>query len=976
LAGLVFFFVVTNLNSLAYGASPEQFDKNKVVEKVHSLQLPFIENEGQISNEFVRYYARFFGGAIFVTGSGEVFYSFPAAGMTLTEKCVGGKVKAVRGEEKSATIVNSYIGNDPSQWKTNLPTYNAVTLGEVYEGIEVSLKAYANNVEKLFHVKPDADPARIRMSLAGAETLSVSDSGELEVTTAPGTVKFSRPVAYQMADGKREHVHVSYAVSGTEYSFATGNYDKERELVIDPLLAATFIGGSGINGEVIEDIILGSDGAVFVTGLTSSSNLFSSPARAWAGGNNDAFIAKLSADLSTLQAATFMGGERDDHGKRMALFGDAHLYVTGITNSYNFPVSFGAYDTDRNAYASNFYNYNGFIVQLSPVNLVFNLGTFLGGTAGEWLYGIALDSEGNVYVAGSTSDASPVPGHFDMPTTSGAYQETHAGSYDCFVLKLNGDLTGDNAACTLLGGTGSDTIYAFGMDPSNGDLILGGSTTSADFPVDNTLGSGGFVARMSNDLSTLTTSTLLGYVTALGCATIGDIYVAGRATGAFPVTADAFDTTYNGGYDGFVAVLTNDLAAIQDATLLGGSGDDFLHDIGHDDNGNIVVAGFTTSTSFPTTPAAFAPTMTGDRDGFVTKFTGDLSNIDYSTFIGGSGYDGTSADEDYFYALAVTPACNAYVGGRTNSTDFPATAGAYDETYNYRDAVLALIQMQDSDEDGVPDAEEMGPTGDDPLYDGNSDGTPDSEQDNVASLLTYNGQSYVTLASPDGTILTGVQAVANPSPTDDPPDYAWNNRFFEFTVEVANPGDAADVMLYFSGTPPTTYYKYGPTLTDHVDHWYEFLYVVGRLTGAEINGNIITLHLVDGKRGDDDITANGVIVDVGGPGWLKAFTKINLVSPADGATASSPPTFTWSGPGGTNKVFSVEVSTSQTFSKFWSTYGTLHLQITGSSWTVPNSTWDRLASGRWYYWRVRGADLDVEPLNIITSAEVWTFYKP
>jgi hypothetical protein len=175
------------------------------------------------------------------------------------------------------------------------------------------------------------------------------------------------------------------------------------------------------------------------------------------------------------------------------------------------------------------------------------------------------------------------------------------------------------------------------------------------------------------------------------------------------------------------------------------------------------------------------------------------------------------------------------------------------------------IPETDSDSDGILDCEEQGPNGDDPNYDGNGDGTADNQQANVTSLHTYDNQDYVTLESPAGTTISNCQATDNPSASDAPSGEEFPYGFFEFTINGINAGDAIDVKLYLpAGATTDTYYKYGPTLYDATDHWYEFLY--DGQTGAEINGNVITLHFIDRMRGDDDLTANGIVIDVGGPG--------------------------------------------------------------------------------------------------------------
>ena len=153
--------------------------------------------------------------------------------------------------------------------------------------------------------------------------------------------------------------------------------------------------------------------------------------------------------------------------------------------------------------------------------------------------------------------------------------------------------------------------------------------------------------------------------------------------------------------------------------------------------------------------------------------------------------------------------------------------------------------------------------------DGNSDGILDSEQLNVASFHAQDGTNYVTLESGPGTTLAECRAVAPPDASDAPSGITFPYDFFNFTINGVGPGGAATLTLYLpweTDPDPTTYWKYGATPADANPHWYEFMYETATQTGAEIDGNIITLHFVDGERGDDILVQDGMIVDQGGPG--------------------------------------------------------------------------------------------------------------
>ena len=173
-------------------------------------------------------------------------------------------------------------------------------------------------------------------------------------------------------------------------------------------------------------------------------------------------------------------------------------------------------------------------------------------------------------------------------------------------------------------------------------------------------------------------------------------------------------------------------------------------------------------------------------------------------------------------------------------------------------------QDTDDDNDGVHDWEEQGPDGNDQNYDGNHDVISDSLQNNVISLNTYDDQNYITLESPAGTSFSNCIVVDNSSSSNALIDREFSYGLFDFRLNGVNNGSSTIITLHLSaGTTIDAYYKYGPTPNNPTKHWYNFLF--DGHTGAEIGGDVITLHLVDGMRGDDDLTANGIIFEFGGP---------------------------------------------------------------------------------------------------------------
>ena len=230
------------------------FSDKEIKARMSKINMPFIANKGQIDKE-VKYYAKTFGGTMFVTEKGEIVYSLPkyerkelipryaeldsaspetlkqsvkqvqnmvrgdtklvGGGVALKEEFIGARIHDINGEEKSETKVSYFRGNDPAKWQSSIETFNEVSLGEVYEGIRLSLKAYGNNVEKLFYVKPGANPEDIKVSINGANEIKVNENGELEVETELGAIRFTKPIAYQEINGKRVNVEVAYLVNST-----------------------------------------------------------------------------------------------------------------------------------------------------------------------------------------------------------------------------------------------------------------------------------------------------------------------------------------------------------------------------------------------------------------------------------------------------------------------------------------------------------------------------------------------------------------------------------------------------------------------------------------------------------------------------------------------------------------------------------------------------------------------------------------
>jgi len=545
--------------------------------KLGSLQIPFIENQGQL-NEDVKFYVSTFVGTVFVTES-SLTYSFSKTlddtiqDVAVNEKFLGTNGLQPTGIAKSDSIVNYFVG-DKQNWRSNIPTFDSVSLGEIWPLIDVELKAYGNNVEKIFNVQPDGNVDNIWLSFDGITSLSVDESGNLLLDTKLGTISMTEPIAYQDINGVRNNVAVSYVIDDNSYGFVVGNYDSRYTLVIDPLLASTFLGGS--IGDVGIDITIDDiSGDVFVVGgprsvdFPTTAGVFS---ETYNGGFRDGSVSKLSSDLKTLKASTFIGGANDEEAVRgINIDASGNVYIAGDTRSDDFPTTAGAYDETHNGGGNDI-----FVSKLSNDLTTLLASTFLGGINSDrtgFRTQIAFDASGSVYVAGNTQSDN-------FPTTAGAYSELFNGGFaDGFVSKLSSDLTTLDAS-TFIGGSRQDGVIDLVLD-SSGNVVVNGFTISDNFPT--TAGAydviletrDGFVSKLSNDLTTLDASTFVGGVSfARGLAiddTSGDVFVGGITQfSRFPflTTPGAYDETLNGSVDVTISKLSSDLTTLRAATFL------------------------------------------------------------------------------------------------------------------------------------------------------------------------------------------------------------------------------------------------------------------------------------------------------------------------------------------------------------------------------------------------------------------------
>ena len=662
--------------------------KRRAADAYAKLPLAFTPNAGQ-TNQSVRYYAQGAGFSFYFTDRKAVLTLQKGdRGQALQMRFLGANPNAkLKAADRASGKVN-YLTD--SARHTNLPTYGRLIYRNLWPGIDMVFRGQGGKLNYEFRLHPGAKVSDIRLAYAGAKGVSLGAGGALLLHTPLGTLRDAAPASYQRIDGRRVAVDSRYALAGNSYGFAVGRHDRGQPLVIDPSLAySSYLGGS--QDDTGLGIAVDSAGAAYVTGRTSSTD-FPTTAGAFDtsyNGGGDAFVTKLNPAGSSLAYSTYLGGSSDDEGAGIAVDSAGSAYVTGFTESADFPTTAGAFDTSYNGGG------DAFVTKLNPAGSSLTYSSYLGGSGFDsGGSGIAVDSSGAAYLTGNA-------GSIDFPTTAGAFDTSYNGGIeDAFVTKLNPAGSG-LAYSSYLGGSDLDSGRGIAVD-SAGAAYVTGETSSTDFPTtagafDTSFNGGGdllgddaFVTKLNPAGSGLAYSSYLGGSqddpgVGIAVDSAGAAYVTGRTTSTdFPTTAGAFDTSFNGtgpfgDGDAFVIKLNPAGSGLAYSSYLGGSSDDFGSGIAVDSAGAAYVTGRTSSTDFPTTAGAFDTSFNGGDDAFVTKLNPAGSGLAYSSYLGGS-FLGLRAEEGS--GIAVDSAGAAYVTGGTSSTDFPTTAGAFDTSFN------------------------------------------------------------------------------------------------------------------------------------------------------------------------------------------------------------------------------------------------------------------------------------------------------
>jgi hypothetical protein len=619
--------------------------------------LYFITNKGQV-NKKAKFYARASRYTLWLTKKGLVFDSVrntdsksnsphsPTHPLFKHDRDVSrlifigaNKNPEMIPIEEAKLRVNYFIGNDKSKWHCDIPTSRSVLYKNLYKHIDLKVYGIEKQVEYDWIVKPGGNPGDIRFEYKNVKGTRLDSEGNLVIETDFGELIHKKPVSYQAI------------------RMDQGEESLEHRIEVE-----------------VEFKKIGDNSYGFEVGDYEK-------------------CCELIIDPVVLMYSTFLWGEYWDEGWGIAVDNSGNAYVTGNTFSADFPI--------LNQYQTAQGEYDVFLTKIDTTqsgasSLVYS--TYLGGSATDYGYGIAVDSNENAYVTGDTTSMNfPILNQY----------QTYKGWGDVFVTKIDTTQSGASSFIysTYLGGCDEDVGFGIAVD-SNENAYVTGQTSSTDFPTLNQYQTdqGGidvFVTKIDTTQSgaySLIYSTYLGggegWERGWGIAVdIGEnAYVTGYTKSTDFPTLDQYQT-FQGYIDAFVTKIDttqSGASSLLYSTYLGGEDYDQGRGIAVDGSGNAYVTGYTESTDFPTLNQYQTDQL--NEDVFVTKIDttqSGASSLIYSTYLGGE-------DWDRGRGIAVDGSENAYVTGVTYSTDFP-TLDQYQTDQGGCDAFITKIDTTQSD---------------------------------------------------------------------------------------------------------------------------------------------------------------------------------------------------------------------------------------------------------------------------------------
>lgn len=646
----------------------------------------FIKNCGQ-GDKRVHFYVKSLDKTLYFTSNGIAISS---KNWTVALDFMGANPNVEpEGRGRMETAYHFFKGPE-ARWITNVQSYAGLVYKELWPGIDLVYSGAANKVKYYFVVKPNANPELIRFRCRGATDLGIDEHGRLRISTPAGSILDQAPLACQ-GEHEEVLVKYEVHEASFVYGFHLGEYDPEKTLVIDPaiLVYCGFLGGDfiecghdiaidkdgfayvtgqahstpptfpekvgpdlshngsfdafiakvsqdgrkliycgyigGVNDDIGYGVEVDAQGAAYVTGASGSTEL-TFPVRVGPNLNHsggwDAFIAKVRPDGSDLEYCGYIGGENHEASRDIALDNAGNAYLTGYTDSdeKTFPIINGPDQTLNGGI-------DAFVAKVTRTGAKLEFCGYLGGKGFDWVNGLALDGQGNIYLTGETSSNES-----SFPVITGP-DLSHNGAIDGFAAKLTPD--GSKIIyCGYLGGSLEDRCWAIQVN-DQGEAYLAGDTESneSSFPVKHGPDlffngmTDGFAAKVNASGTDLEFCGYLGgastdFIKDLALDSCSNLYVTGFTLSnetSFPVCLGP-DLTHNGSQDAFVARIVKDGGVLEFCGYVGGVDVDFGEGLSVDANGCLYLAGWTESDAV-TFPVLKGPDLTynGCADVFISK---------------------------------------------------------------------------------------------------------------------------------------------------------------------------------------------------------------------------------------------------------------------------------------------------------------------------------------------------------------------
>lgn len=647
----------------------------------------------------------------------------------------------VEKAEKGSDYENFFIGKDENKWRGNVQNYHRVWLKNLYNNIDYEIITTTRGVKYNFHVKANSNPDKIRLRYDGIDRLKLKD-GALYIKPEVNEVIEQKPYAYQLINGKVKEVVCRYVLKDKVLSFEFPNgYDKNYELIIDPLLVFAAQSGSTANNFGMTATFdpagnLYSGGTVFSLGYPTTtgaySNTFSSPI---GQGNTDVVITKYNPNGTALVYSTYLGGNGTEVISSLIVDKSNNLCFYGATGSTNFPMTQNAYDNSFNGGVALSFLFNGstfnngtdiYLGKFNSAGTSLLASTYLGGSGNDGVnhvnvlnplpppnpplmeflqdslqfnYGdqyrgeIQIDVSNNIYIASSTRSSN-------FPTVN-AFDNTLGGQQDGIVAKFNTNLT-SLLYSSYIGGSNNDAGYGI-VVKNNLEAYVTGGTCSTNFPYgtggyQSTYQGGkadGYIIRINPTGNTVMNGTFFGTSSYdqtyfIQADKYNDIYVFGQSTGNIPVLAASNATAVFSvpNTHQFISRFNQSLSTLNLSTVFGNFTNqvdvspcafsiDKCNTIYIGAWGTDIVASANTMTNMPLLNAT--QSTTDGRDFYFMALDSNAVSLLYGSYFGG----GISEEHVDGGTSRFDPSGRIYqsvCAGCQNNDDFPVTPGAWPNT--------------------------------------------------------------------------------------------------------------------------------------------------------------------------------------------------------------------------------------------------------------------------------------------------------